>query len=249
MEVAHVGEVGLQPLHSLLIVGGLGIELVVSLDFGGKPPVVEAKGFTDHGVEAARPTRYKLDEPSGEGVHNILSLEAGLRDQISEVGLVVIPTKGACDLSGPGDALDIVRDVTVAFVIIDAEVGGPTTVLFVPHWAFAALIGGFLEFRDTFAEDGEDLLVGDVASGALVQDSLGVVVDGVGSIVSAGSVGHGGLEGGISNLLHDVRANLFAVSGKGGKEGSGGVELSFADEVFQVAGRRRWRRRGNGECR
>jgi hypothetical protein len=111
------------------------------------------------------------------------------------------------------------------------------------------LISSFLEFHDTFAEDGEDLLVRDVASGALVEDSLGVVVDGVGSVVGTGSVGHGGLEGGIPDLLHDVGANFFAVGGEGGEERSGGVELSFADEVFQVAGRRRWRRRGNGECR
>jgi hypothetical protein len=111
------------------------------------------------------------------------------------------------------------------------------------------LISGFLEFRDTFAEDGKDLLVGDVASGALVQDSLGVVVDSVGSVVGAGSMGHGGLEGGVPDLLHDIGADFFSVSGEGGEEGSGGVELSFADEVFQVTGRRRWRRRGNGECR
>jgi hypothetical protein len=92
-------------------------------------------------------------------------------------------------------------------------------------------------------------LVGDVTPGALVQDSLGVVVDGVGSVIGAGSVGHGGLEGGVSDLLHDIGADLFVVSGEGGEERSRGIELSFADEVFQVAGRRRWRRRGNGECR
>jgi hypothetical protein len=111
------------------------------------------------------------------------------------------------------------------------------------------LISGLFEFRDTFAEEGEDLLIGDVTPGALVQDPLGVIVDGVGSVIGAGPVIHCGSEGGVPNLLHDVGANFFTISGEGGEEGSGGIELSLADKVFQVAGRRRWRRRGNGECR
>jgi hypothetical protein len=45
------------------------------------------------------------------------------------------------------------------------------------------------------------------------------------------------LEGGVPDLLHDVGADLFTIGGKGSEEGSGGIELSFADEVFQVTGR------------
>jgi hypothetical protein len=186
-----VGEVGLQALHVLLVVGGLSAELVIPLNLGGKPPVVEPEGFADHGIETARPTRYELDEPSGEGVHNILSSEAGFRDQIGEVGLIVVTPEGARNLSESGDVLDVAHDVAIALVVVDAKVGGPTTVLFVPHWALVALVGGPLEFRDAFAEDGKGLLVGDVVSGALVQDSLGVLVDRIGSVVGATAVGHG----------------------------------------------------------
>jgi hypothetical protein len=244
-----VGEVGLQPFHPLLVVGGLGVELVVPLDFGSKSPVVETEGFADHGVEAARPIRYEPDKPSREGVHNILSSEAGFCDQIGEVGLVVIPPKGTCDLAGSGNALDVARHTAVAVVVGDVKVGGPTTVLLVPHWTLTAFIGLFLELRDSFAKDGEDLLVGDVSPGAFIQDLLGVVIDGVGSIIGASLVGHGGLKGGISDLLHDVGADFFAVSGEGSEERTGGIKLSFVDEVFQVTGRRRWWWRWNGECR
>jgi hypothetical protein len=51
-EVAHVGEVGLQPIHTLLVVRGLGVELVIPLDLCGKSPVIEFKGLANHGVEA-----------------------------------------------------------------------------------------------------------------------------------------------------------------------------------------------------
>jgi hypothetical protein len=232
-----------------LVVGGLRIKLVIPLDLGGKPPVIEPEGFANHGIESARPTRYEPDEPSREGVHNIFLSEAGFRNQIREVRFIVVPPEGSCDLAGAGDALDVACDMAIAVVVVDAKVGGPTAILLVPHRPLVALIGFFFEFCDVFAEDGEDLLVGDVASGALVQDSLGIVVDGVGSVVGAGSVGHGRLEGGISDLLHDVGVDFFTVSGEGGEERAGGIELSFANEVFQVAERRRWRRRGNGECR
>jgi hypothetical protein len=247
-KVAHVGKVGLQLLHALLVVGGLGVELVVSLDLCSKPPVVKLKGFTDHGVEAARPTRYKLDEPSGEGVHNSFSSDVGLCDQIGEVGLIIVSPEGARELSGPGDALDIAHDAAIALVVIDAKVGGTTVVLLIPHRAFTALISSLLELRDTFTEEGEDLLVGDVVSGAFIQDFLGVLVDGVGAIVSAVAMGHSGLQGGVSDLLHDIRVDFLTICGEGSEEGSGGVELSFADKVFQVTGRRHLQRRGNGEC-
>jgi hypothetical protein len=244
-----VGEIGLQSFHPLLVVEGLGVELVIPLDLGGKPPVVEAEGFANHGIEAARPTRYKSDEPPGEGVHSVLSSEAGFRDQIREVRFIVVPSKGSRDLAGARNALDVAHDVAVAVVIVDAEVGGPSTILLVPHWTLTTLIGLFFELRDSFAEDGENLLVRDVPPGTFIQDSLGVVVDGVGSVIGAGSMGHGGLEGGISDLLHDGRADLLAVGSESGEEGSGGIELTLVDEVFQVTGRQRWRWRGNGECR
>jgi hypothetical protein len=53
----------------------------------------------------------------------------------------------------------------------------------------------------------------------------------------------------VPDLLHNVGVNLLVIGHEGGEKGSGSIELSLADEVFQVAGRRRWWRRGNGECR
>jgi hypothetical protein len=93
-----------------------------------------------------------------------------------------------------------------------------------------------LEIRDAFMEEGEGLLVGDVAASAVVQDLLGIFIDCVGVVVGVMMVGHGGLQGGVPDLLHDVGADLFMVGGEGHEEGSGGVELSFADEVLQITG-------------
>jgi uncharacterized membrane protein len=120
-------------------------------------------------------------------------LDAGLRNQIGEVGLVVVTPKCAHDLSRAGDAPDVACDAAITVIVSDVKIGGATAVLLVPHWAVATLIGNFLKVRDAFVEEGEGLLIGDVASGTIVQDLLGVLIDGVGAVVGAVAVGHGGL--------------------------------------------------------